>query len=119
MKKLFFGLLVACIFTGCGKETSLEAVINANNGKDGSSCSVSPELETEGLNVIGARISCTDGSYSVILNGEKGEQGIQGAQGIQGPVGQTGQAAQACQVYRVGLLGVTFIKCPNQFPVAI
>ena len=59
---------------------------NGLDGKDGVSCTVTQE-ET------GSLISCTDGSYSLVLNGINGEQGIQGPtgdQGIQGPVGATG-----------------------------
>jgi hypothetical protein len=58
-------------------------------GKDGSSCSVAPayaELEDEyysldtTLVVIGAKISCDDGTSQIVYNGSQGVQGIQGIQ---------------------------------------
>lgn len=120
MKKLL--ALCLLLLVGCSDE-SLEAVITAKDGKDGTSCSVAPEYaanESEEMAqseiAIGARISCTDGSYSVILNGQTGAQGIQGVSGIQGPQGQAGKS---CQAYRSILFSGVWLACPNQLPALI
>lgn len=131
MKKLLLVLGIA-LLAGCSPKVEEVQIIKGDdgkNGRDGISCSVAPEVandnEEQISQVIGARISCTDGSYSVVLNGQNGTNGTNGlngqdgAQGIQGPVGQTGAAAQACQVYRVSFLKTTFLSCPGQWPVAI
>jgi len=92
------------------------------DGKDGTSCSVSTEFDSESEAVIGARISCTDGSESIVYNGQNGAQGIQGpqgSQGIQGPVGQTGPAGASCQAYRSIFFDGVWLACPHQFPVLI
>ena len=118
MKKLALLFLVLAL-AACnpGRE-----VVQIYKGKDGTSCSVAPEYASEGEGVLGARISCTDGSFSIVYNGSQGAQGVQGptgSQGIQGVQGQAGAAAQACQAYRVGFLNTTFLACPGQFPVPI
>lgn len=95
---------------------------DGKNGKDGTSCSVSDEYDGESEARIGARISCTDGSFSLVLNGQNGAQGVQGPQGdqgIQGPVGQTGPAGASCQAYRSHFFSGVWLSCPHQFPVLI
>lgn len=113
---LFIGFL---FLTACGTDKSLEATITA---KDGTSCSVAPEYaltQEFAAEAIGARISCTDGSFSVILNGQTGPQGIQGVQGLQGIQGPQGQAGKSCQTYKSILFDGVWLACPNQLPQLI
>jgi hypothetical protein len=113
-------LILSCL--GCGPDREVVQIYKGDPGKDGTSCTVAPELDTETSSVLGAKISCTDGSYSIVYNGEKGDQGIQGPQGnqgIQGPQGLPGLNAQPCQAYRLSFLSTTFLACPGQWPVAI
>lgn len=108
-------LLAVFVFVACNSRTE-QIRIEAIDGKDGTSCSVAPEVDEELETIIGSRISCTDGSFSVVLNGQQGIQGVQGIQGIQGPVGA---AAQSCQAYRSILFSGVWLACPNQLPVLI
>lgn len=48
-------------------------ICNGAPGQNGTSCSVSDEMA--GGVKLGSRIACSDGSYSVILNGDKGDKG--------------------------------------------
>jgi hypothetical protein len=116
MKKMLLAALVIGLFTGCNSETTTEGIVTAVNGTNGTSCSVAPEFSTgESSEQIGARVSCTDGSYVVLLNGQ---QGIQGVPGVPGQNGLDGQDAKACQAYRIPFTGA-FLKCPGQWPVLI
>lgn len=56
------------LLASCAKETTTAQALNGQNGKDGSSCSVSSLPN-------GAKISCTDGSFSTIYNGTNGASG--------------------------------------------
>lgn len=106
-------ILITLLLCGCNKDKVLEATVTA---VDGTSCSVAPEYSNNEVpELIGARISCTDGSFAIILNGE---QGIQGEPGVPGQNGLDGQDAKACQAYRVPFVGA-FLKCPGQWPVLI
>lgn len=119
MKQILFAAILTALLTGCNSETTTEGVVTAVNG---TSCSVAPEYSQEessgeyqklDITQIGARISCTDGSFAIILNGEKGEQGLQGVQGIQG------NAGQSCQASRSHHSDYVTLQCPNQRPVYI
>jgi hypothetical protein len=103
-------ILIALLMVSCS-DKSLEAVVTA---KDGSSCSVASEYalneETMSSSIIGARISCTDGSFSVILNGQDGANGIDGKNGKDG---------KSCQTYRSFLFDGVWLACPNQLPQLI
>jgi hypothetical protein len=115
-------LFCSLVFISCSPAREVVQIFKGEPGKDGTSCSVSAELDEESFAVVGARISCTDGSSSVVLNGAQGPQGVQGpqgAQGIQGPVGQTGPAGASCQAYRSLFFSGVYLACPNQFPVFI
>lgn len=115
---LFAVLLIA----SCTK-TEIVEIYRGKDGADGTSCSVAPYFsEGEEYMLLGAKISCTDGSFSIVYNGATGAQGIQGPQGeqgIQGPVGQTGAAGQSCQAYRSHHYDGVWLSCPNQYPVLI
>ncbi len=116
MKKTLLIATLIAAFSGCSSETTTEGIVTAVNGTNGTSCSVAPEFSTgESMEQVGARISCTDGSFVVVLNGD---QGIQGVPGVPGQNGLDGQDAKACQAYRVPFIGA-FLKCPGQFPVLI
>lgn len=119
--KVVLGILACLLVAGCSVSREVVQVYKGDPGKDGTSCSVAPALDEESEAVLGAEISCTDGSSSLILNGAQGLQGVQGPKGdtgVQGPVGQTGPAAAACQAYRIPFVGA-FLQCPHQLPVLI
>lgn len=115
-------LSVAVFAISCSKRTD-EATVTGVDGKDGTSCSVAPEYVTEVESLssvpIGAKISCTDGSFAVILNGEKGDQGVQGPQGNQGVQGPQGQAGASCQTFKKKSHNGVFLQCPGQEAVLI
>ena len=122
MKKTLLIATLIAAFSGCSSETTTEGIVTAVNGTNGTSCSVAPEYSQEessgeyerlSITQIGARISCTDGSFAIILNGEKGEQGLQGVQGIQG------NAGQSCQASRSHHSDYVTLQCPNQRAVYI
>lgn len=119
MKKLLVGILVLTAL-GCSRDRDTSATAIAIDGKNGTSCSVAPEYakleESSSSVLIGAKISCTDGSFATILNGAQGPQGIQGPQGVQGPQGQAGKS---CQTYQTKWFDGVWLKCPNEFPVFI
>lgn len=120
MKKVAVACIIASI-VGCSPDREVVEVYKGDKGDPGTSCSVVPEVSEEDV-VVGARISCTDGSFSIVLNGEKGDQGVQGPkgdQGVQGPVGQTGPAGASCQAYKSFLFDGVWLACPNQLPVFI
>lgn len=122
MKKMLFLLVASLVAFGCSDDRKVEAVVTANNGKDGSSCSVAPEYSQDifgefqktSVTQIGARISCTDGSFAIILNGEKGEQGLQGQTGLTGLTGEAGSSCTASRQYHSDFVK---IQCGNQNPV--
>jgi hypothetical protein len=92
MKKIVVGILAFLTLSACSSryvEVTAKNGLDGSPGKDGSSCSVSNL--TEGESVIGALISCTDGSWSQIFNG---------AVGATGAVGETGAAGTSCTVHR-------------------
>lgn len=122
MKQILLTAIVITLLMGCNSETTTEGVVTAVNGTNGTSCSVAPEYSQEessgeyqklSVEQIGARISCTDGSFAIILNGENGERGLDGAQGIQG------NAGQSCQASRLHHSDAVKLQCPNQRPVYI
>jgi hypothetical protein len=121
VRSLYLMVMIAAL-VGCGPDREVVQVYKGDPGQNGTSCSVGPALDEETFSVIGAKISCTDGSSSLVLNGAQGPQGVQGPQGqqgIQGPVGQTGAAGASCQAYRSILFSGVWLACPNQFPVLI
>lgn len=67
-------LLVILGAIGCSPVKETLTVVNGTDGKDGSSCSVS-DYYGEESQPLGALISCTDGTSSVLLNGLNGEDG--------------------------------------------
>ena len=76
-------LIIVATLVACSDDRRTEATITAKDGVSGSSCSVAPEYSQDvfgeyqrtSVEQIGARISCTDGSFAIILNGQNGEQG--------------------------------------------
>lgn len=120
----FLLLAAATFIVGCTQTRELVEVHQGPPGLDGTSCSVAPEysVESEFQQMLGARISCTDGSFAIILNGQQGPQGVQGNQGdqgIQGPVGETGAQGASCQAYRTHWSSGVWLACPHQYPVLI
>lgn len=119
MKK-FLAILALLSVIGCSPDRELVDVIR---GADGTSCSVAPKYseqeEEYSSQLIGARISCTDGSFADILNGSQGIQGIQGNQGDQGIQGPQGEAGGSCQAYRTHHSHGVYLSCPNQDSVLI
>jgi hypothetical protein len=108
--------------SSCVPAREVVEIYKGDPGKDGTSCSVGPEYalnELLLLEVVGARISCTDGSFAVILNGAQGPQGIQGPQGVQGIQGPQGEAGASCQAYRAHMQRGVYLQCPDQEPVFI
>lgn len=121
MKKFVFTAL-ALLLASC---TPKVEVVEIYQGPPGTSCSVAPEVvsneQYESLSevVIGARISCTDGSFSIIYNGEAGSTGATGSQGPQGIPGIDGDDGQSCSAYRSHFFDGVWLSCPNQWPVLI
>lgn len=113
MNKLLL-VLFAVVVIACNKRTD-QATVTAVDGKNGTSCTVQPEIG-EDHQQLGSRISCTDGSYSIVYNGATGAQGPQGNQGVQGPVGQNGAS---CQTFKSILFDGVWLACPNQLPILI
>jgi len=122
MKKLLIGALISLILTGCNPKKEVVEIYKGDPGLNGTSCSVAQELDSETSEVLGAKISCTDGTFATILNGATGAQGIQGEkgdQGIQGPVGQTGAAAKSCQTFKKKYVDGVYLQCPGKKAVLI
>lgn len=116
MKKIMVAIL-ATLVAGCNPTTEVVAIYQGPAGADGTSCSVAPAFsEGEEWSLLGAKISCTDGTYALIYNGQQGVQGAQGIQGIQGPVGEAGAS---CQAYRTKHSHGVYLSCPDQHPVLI
>lgn len=84
MKKIFLGLMLLMI--GCS-ERATEAVVTANNGTNGTSCSVY-QMEN------GARITCGN-TVAFIYNG------MTGATGEKGDTGLAGQNGASCSMVRI------------------
>ncbi len=120
MKKVLLVMMIAMM--GCSDDRAVEAVVTAKDGTNGTSCSVAPEYSEDifgefkktSVEQVGARISCTDGSFAIIMNGQNGEQGIQGEQGL---TGATGQAGASCTASRLSWFDAVKIQCGNQHPV--
>lgn len=60
-------ILLALFLTGCSQRIT-EAVVTANNGANGSSCSVE-QLSS------GSKITCSDGTFAYVYNGKDGAAG--------------------------------------------
>jgi hypothetical protein len=116
MRNYLLGLLALLTITACGPQRE---VIQILKGDPGTSCTVAPELDSETSALIGSRISCTDGSSSIILNGAQGPQGIQGVQGATGAQGVAGQNGQSCSVSRAPHSDYATVSCPHSAPVKI
>lgn len=107
--------LTLFLFTACQK-TEVVDVYNGTDGKDGqdgSSCSVSPAFDETLEFIIGVRVSCTDGSSQVVLNGADGTNGTPGADGIQGEPGNS------CSISRGEGDTYVTIRCENSDPVVL
>ena len=78
MKLILLSLL---LLASCGIKRETVDILN---GKDGTSCSVSEALDESHTLVVGALITCTDGSSQIVLNGSDGQNGVDGIQGEQG-----------------------------------
>ena len=105
-------LLILMFLASCGKPTiESVGVITGEKGKDGTSCSVSEVTSEEDNLVIGARLFCTDGSSTIVLNGKDGSNGAPGAEGVQGEPGIS------CSITE-GKDSAT-VSCPGSDPVVI
>lgn len=94
------------------REQQQSMVCNGANGQDGTSCSVAPEMS--GAIQIGSRISCTDGTFTLVLNGDKGEAGQNGNDGANGMDGQSCTAATVPSIPVIAPNGGVAISCPGQ-----
>lgn len=113
-------LLVILGTIGCSPVKETLTVVNGTNGKDGTSCSVSDytlDYSDGDSKVIGALITCTDGSRATVLNGTNGANGVQGAAGPQGTTGPQGAAGEAgkdgnsCLVARGNSQNYVVVQC--------
>jgi hypothetical protein len=99
-------LFTLFFLVSCGPAKESATIYQGKDGKDGSdgrngtSCSVSEALSDEN-EVIGALISCGDGSSQIVLNGSDGQNGADGADGINGLPGNS------CSISRES--GKTFV----------
>lgn len=112
-------VLTMLALVGCSPTTETVQVFKGDPGQNGTSCSVSSALDSETNLVIGATVSCTDGTFATIYNGLQGPQGVQGLQGLQGVKGPTGAVGKSCQAYRTNLFDGVFLSCPGQLPQLI
>jgi hypothetical protein len=74
------GEMLGCTLAGNGCDdgrTGAQGLtgLPGSDGSNGSSCSVQTVLASEAAPAGGARISCTDGSDALLLNGTNGEDG--------------------------------------------
>jgi hypothetical protein len=114
-------IFILSLVIGCGKQTKTVTVegkdgadgADGKDGKDGTSCSVSRAYDDSGELSIGVRISCTDGSSELVLNGSNGQTGATGTQGIQGVPGSS------CSVARKAGDNYVTVSCPQQTDVVI
>jgi hypothetical protein len=111
-------LIMVLMIVGCGKQTksiTLEGRDGRDgvDGKDGSSCSVSRAYDESGFLSIGVKVSCTDGSSELVLNGTNGQNGTPGARGLQGEPGNS------CSISRGHSQNFVTIQCPNNDPVVV
>lgn len=100
MKNVIFSLMLVLV-AGCSPKTELIEVIK------GDSCTTRPEVvenEEQAPTVIGARIICEDGSFSVLLNGQNGNDG---------------ENAKSCKAYSSHIFDGVWLSCPDQWPVLI
>lgn len=105
-------LLILMLLASCGKPTvESVGIITGEKGKDGTSCSVSEVTSEEDDLVIGARLFCTDGSSTIVLNGQDGSNGAPGGQGIQGEPGTSCSIAEEEDR--------AIVSCPGSEPVVI
>lgn len=81
-------------------------------GTNGSSCTVANEFDADNLEIVGARISCTDGSFSIILNGLDGRDGVDG-------IGIDGSDGKPCSVSRESGNNFVTINCPDNSTVQL
>lgn len=107
MKKYLIVLAVGIL--GCSPAREVVQVLQGVPGQDGSSCSVS-DYYGESEVKLGALISCTDGSSSLILNGERGATGVQGVAGEDG---------RSCSVSRSRHSDYATISCPGSQSVRV
>lgn len=91
-------LALLLFVAACGKDTQSISL----SARHGSSCSVSEAKDLSGELVIGARIVCTDGSSTVLLNGADGNNGEQGIRGERG---------NSCSVTREANATLVTITC--------
>jgi hypothetical protein len=73
---------------------------DGKNGLDGSSCSVADEFDADNLEIVGSRISCEDGSFSIVLNGADG-------------LGLDGEKGSSCSVTREADATFVTISCTD------
>jgi len=116
--KFLMLVMILTMTVGCGKQTKSITIDGKDgkdgiDGKDGSSCSVARAYDDSGLLSIGVRVSCTDGSSELVLNGSNGQNGATGAQGIQGEPGNS------CSISRGNSQNFVTIQCPNNDPVVV
>jgi len=81
MKIFLMFSIVLCLFS-CGKKKYKPR--DGRDGRDGTSCTTT-QLSN------GAKISCTDGAFSIIYNGTNGNDGSNGIDGLDGTNGSDGQ----------------------------
>lgn len=114
MKFLILTMILA-MTVGCGKQTKTITIEgkDGKDGVDGSSCSVSRAFDESGLLSIGVRVSCTDGSSELVLNGADGVNGTNGADGLQGEPGNS------CSISRGSSQNFVTIACPDNDPVIV
>lgn len=114
---IVLGMLMAI---ACSPVKEKLTVVNGTNGKDGTSCSVSDytlDYSDGESQIIGALITCTDGSRATVLNGTNGADGMQGAAGPQGATGPQGAAGEAgkdgnsCLVARGNSQNYVIVQC--------
>jgi hypothetical protein len=99
-------LALLLFVAACGKDTQSISL----SARHGSSCTVSPALDESEELIIGARIVCTDGSSTVLLNGADGKNGQEGIQGEPG---------SSCSVTREAGAKHSTISCPGSDPVLV
>ena len=106
-------LAVALIgLVACAPAKEKVTIISGVPGADGSSCSVSDYYQGE--EVIGAQISCTDGSSVIVLNGSDGTDGLDGLDGLDGEDGLdgvNGKDGKSCTVKRKRRSNYAVITC--------
>jgi hypothetical protein len=100
MGKILLLLLLGLTVLSCGRRETF-TIINGIDGKDGLSCSVSDYTIEE--QVLGALLSCTDGSSSILLN----------KVGAIGAIGAAGANGLSCSVVRIIPNTYITVSCPD------